>query len=107
MQKTILEILEQNLNSDWFTTPVKGELKRYIVALTDNVNPTIQTLEKQIESFSWLDNINLWGWVNTKDNIKYIDISTSFKNESDAILFWKVFNQKAIFDIEAFNEIRI
>ena len=107
MLETITKILEENMNSDWFTTPVKWELKRYIVALTDNVNPTLELLEKQIESFSQLENINLWGWINIKDDIKYIDISTSFKHEWDARFFGTIFNQKAIFDIETFEEIRL
>lgn len=114
METKLLQALETNFNSDGFTEPLKGTLGRYIVALTDNVNPGYTLLLTQANAFSQLDNINVGGWVDNSNLqdwndvwIKYIDISTSFNDLDEAIIFWKAFNQKAIFDIETFEEIRI
>jgi hypothetical protein len=101
------KIIKENQNSDWFSKPIKWKLNRYIVGLTDNINPTIEQLEHQLASFSQLDNIHIWGWLDTKTNINYIDIWTSLNNLDEAKYIWKLFNQKAIFDIETFNEIRL
>lgn len=96
---------------DWFTKSIKGELKRYVVWLTNNIfywNWRIaDTLVKQVESFDCLDNITIWGWLNKIDNITYIDIWTTTDDLEVALALAKLFNQKAIFDLEKLEEILV
>lgn len=104
--KNIKQIID-NGDVNWFTTPVKGELKRYVIALTHNNTLSIEDIESQIKSFHTLDNINIWGWTDQETNIKYIDVSTSTNDLGEAKLLWKIFNQIAIFDLENLEEIRL
>jgi len=101
--KQLKRILDKQNLSNWFTQSVKGDLSRYVVALTDNINPSNKTLTSQIKSFDMLDNINIWGWQN--EGQTFIDISTSFSSKTRALQFAKQFKQKAIFDIKKMQEI--
>jgi len=106
MQYNIWEILKTA--DKWgFTIPLKGDLKRYVVALTHNKSANIRDLKWQAKWFNSLDNINIGGWVDTKTNIEYIDISTSLDSLTGALALGRLFNQIAIFDLKTFEEIRI
>jgi len=101
-------------NLEGFTTKISWDLKRYVVANTNN------TPDNKIdESFKWLltrqaetlylayDNVNIWGWKDEKTGLIYIDISTSFDKLEDAIAFAKETKQIAIWDNKEFKEIRV
>jgi len=92
-----------------FTSPLKGSINRYIVALThNNANTSIDKLNTQAMDLSYVFlNINIWGWVDSKTNELFIDISTSYASLSDAIKVAKDNNQIAIFDMVELKEIRL
>ena len=100
----------KNIISQWddngFTTSIKWNTARYVVALTHNkAGVSINKLNQQIRSYSMLENINVWGWTDNTTNIKYIDVSTSFNSLKKAREIWKMFKQIAIFDLKELKEI--
>ncbi len=108
-KKIILDSLE-GVELSGFTKPLLWELKRYIVAYTNNTHwLDIELLAIQA---NWgftrgLKNINIWGWEDNKTGKLYIDISTSFDELTSAKKFWKETKQIAIWDNLEFKEIRI
>ena len=103
-----LQKIIESWNADWFTTSIKWKTERYVIGLTHNEdNVECEKLITQINNFSSIENINVWGWIDTKSNIKYIDISTSTKSITKAKIIWKLFNQIAIFDLVKMKEIRL
>jgi len=99
----------QNANLDGFTTPLKGELKRYIVAYTNNTsNISIDYLNWQatfLENNN--SNLNIWGWKDKKTGKVYLDISTSTDDLELALNIAKHYNQIAIWDNKNQEEIRV
>jgi hypothetical protein len=91
------EILKK-ANKDGFTEILKWTLKRYVIWLTHNENPTLEELKNQIESFYCLENITVGGWI-SQEWIKYIDIGTCTDSLEEARLLQKFFRQIAIFDL--------
>lgn len=108
MELTILKSIIETWSVDWFTTSIKWKTGRYIIGLTHNdKNIKYKTLINQINNFSLLENINVWGWTDIQTNIKYIDISSSSDNIVEAKIIWKLFKQIAIFDLVNMEEIRL
>ncbi len=94
-------------DKNWFTTALKGEKKRYIVAFTHNITLDIAKLYKQIGRNINLHNINVGGRTDLASGTSYIDASTSFNSLDNAKIFWKKYNQIAIYDMQEWEEIRI
>ena len=106
-QEKIIEALKV-ADFSWFTTPLVGELSRYVVAFTHNENVSHSKLEEQANLYAkQFENINIWGWEDIKTWITYIDISTSFDNLDIALSIAKQYNQIAIWDNLEFKEIRL
>ena len=98
--KTILNSLTEN-EKNGFTKSIQWNSKRYIVALTNNINiktnDLYELLEMQIELYSnRYYQINIWWWTNWND--LYIDVSTSFASLEEAKYIWNKYNQIAIWD---------
>ncbi len=99
MEERILRILSEE-DHGWFTALLKGEqLHRYVVAFTDNLDWTVQSLACQAKYF-WLfyDNLTL-GWrTDPQDKSVVVDVGTSTDNFLLAWAWKTHYNQKAVRD---------
>lgn len=97
-------------DKDGFTKPLYGEVKRYVVAFTHNIDKELNQsdLARQVQFWKdmGLDNINIWGRQD-KDGQYYIDVSTSTDDFGIAKALWKMWEQIAIRDNVDFKEIRL
>lgn len=105
-------------NSDGFSIdfnlkPSKHK-KGFFISITDNshndLNKAIDSLFKLRDSkFKHISNKMLYigYWKDSKTNKNYLDLSIHIKNLKYALLIGLLFNQKAIFNISNFQEIRI
>ena len=107
MSEQDLQLLIERQDKEWFSLPIKGNMNRYIVAMTHNTNVSARRLKQQIKEYNILDNVNLWGWTDKETNVQYIDISTSCKSLDFAKKLGKLYKQIAIWDIETMSEIRL
>lgn len=96
-----------------FTTlkPLKKEKGIYCIALTDNSRKDLVKSIKSVVSASILfhqikDNLVLGGWYDNKADRYCLDIAIQGENKAQAMMLTKVFNQKAIFNLETFEEIK-
>jgi len=109
MYKELIKTALKTQDLTWFTSPLNGSIKRYIVALTHNTaNTSIQKLNRQaIYINAKYSNVNIWGWKDTATNELFIDVSTSFDSLNDALALAKEYDQIAIFDMQELKEIRL
>lgn len=113
MNKQKIETILNSLSDEqknWFTTPIQGNIKRYIVWLTNNQNifnaDLPQLLEKQLKDFSTIYyQLNIGGWLDW--TILYIDVSTSFSDLEEAFYIARQYKQIAIWDNIDWKEIRL
>jgi hypothetical protein len=104
-EKLLQSILNNRLNKEGFTLPLKWEKKRYIIALTNNTwTLDIKKLTSQYNSFNY-NNLNVWGWLDKNTLQYYIDISTSLDSLEEARKLWKLYKQIAVWDSEKNIEI--
>ena len=88
--------------------------KGFYISITDNnhkdINKAIYNLiDIRNTTFKHLSNklLNIGFWKDTETNLNYLDLSIHNKNKENALLIAKLFNQKAIWDIKNFKEIRV
>jgi len=111
----IKELVLNNLSgfSVDFTTlkplPIKKDM--YCIALTDNSKKDLVKSIKSVLRASSLfhqikGNLVLGGWYDDNANRYYIDLVLKEENKEVALLLAKKFNQKAIFNLFTFEEIK-
>ena len=86
----------------------------FFVSITDNKNKNLDLAIKNLfktkrNKFKHFSHKKLYigFWIDKKTNISYLDLSLYIKSQKYALLIGKLFNQKAIFNISNFQEIRI
>lgn len=93
-----------------FTINLKGEMikKGFICSFTNrvvknNLDDNIKDLFNILNSFNNLKRVLIGGWC--CEGVFYLDLSLKFKSKKNALYFAKQFNQKAIFNLNKFEEI--
>lgn len=83
----------------WFTVAIKGRLYRYVVAFTDNIDPSLELLSAQARFFDFdYDPLTLW-WRLHPDGKNRIDIWTSSRDIEEMIRLGKLYKQHSIRDL--------
>lgn len=91
----------------WFTVLLKWQLYRYVVAFTDNVDPSLELLSSQAMLFgSYFDSLTIW-WRKHPDGKNRIDIWTSTHNVAEALRIGRFFKQHSIRDLDLGCDIKV
>lgn len=82
----------------WFTYYLKGEPKRYVVAVTSNKERSLELLASQANYYDqFFDTLTL-GWRTTPDWAVMIDIGTATDDLNEALELWRKYLQYAVHD---------
>lgn len=74
-------------------------IRRYVVAFTDNVEPTTEFLAEQAKAYAQqYDNLTIWWRFDHKQEKDFVDIGTSTASLEEAYRLKLLYNQRAIRD---------
>ena len=106
MKNTAKKIIEATLKNGGYSHDTKH---RYSVAYGDN-EFIISFSEVALLQIVHLNYLKVHGtigtWINTENNMVYLDTSKTIENRDEAIEFAKESNQLAIYDLVANEEIK-
>jgi hypothetical protein len=110
----IKEIVLNNLGGfsvDFNTLkPIVADKDLYCIAITDNSKKDITKSIKSVLSasllFNQINNLVLGGWYDESSNRYCLDLVLTEENRDNALFMAKKFNQKAIFNLKTFEEIK-
>lgn len=99
MEEKIVRILE-TADLSGFTELLQWDsIRRYVVAFTDNVEPTTELLAEQAEVYAQqYDNLTIWWRFDHKQKKIFVDIGTSTASLEEAYRLKLRYNQRVIRD---------
>ena len=105
MKNTAKKIIQSTKNNGGYSHDTKH---RYSVAYGDNeVILPIKEFNEEVVNNYLKKHTTIGTWLNTKNNMIYLDTSKTIENKAEAIEFAKKSNQLAIYDLIENKEITI
>ena len=105
MKNTVKNIIEATKNNGGYSHDTKH---RYSVAYGDNevILPIKEFNEEVVDNYL-KEHGTIGTWINTENNMVYLDTSKTIESKAEAIEFAKESNQLAIYDLVKNEEVRI
>ena len=97
-----------NADLSGFTNSLKGEPKRFIIGLTNNVERDLKLLVEQASYFkSFFSTLTIGWWTDTANDKVYIDVGTTLNDLDVALKLAQFFQQQCIWDSFKEEEIEV